>query len=117
MNSFRVPLLPVLALMLLQDARRDVSPVAAEAALARYFALTGAPEAAFREELAILGALNALRILGIFSRLVARDGKARYRGFMPREWGHLARGLDHPALAPMKDFVTEIAGAHLRASP
>jgi hypothetical protein len=96
--------------MLLQDARRDVSPAAAEAALRRYFQITGAPEAAFREELAILGALNALRILGIFSRLVARDGKARYRAFMPREWAHLAGGLRHPALGEMAAFVTDVAG-------
>jgi N-acetylmuramate 1-kinase len=96
--------------MLLQDARRDVSPAAAEAALQKYFAITGAPEAPFREELAILGALNALRILGIFSRLVSRDGKQRYREFMPREWGHLAKGLSHPALAEMKAFVSDVAG-------
>jgi N-acetylmuramate 1-kinase len=96
--------------MLLQDARRDVSPAAANAALARYFKLTGADEKAFREEFAILGALNTLRILGIFSRLVARDGKERYRDFMPREWGHLARALEHPALGAMKDFISDVAG-------
>ena len=96
--------------MLLQDARRDVSPAAAEAALKRYFALTGADEAGFREELALLGALNALRILGIFSRLIARDGKQRYADFMPREWGHLANGLAHPALGALKAFVSDVAG-------
>jgi aminoglycoside/choline kinase family phosphotransferase len=96
--------------MLLQDARRDVSHAAAEAALKRYFARTGADEAAFREEFAILGALNTLRILGIFARLVSRDGKARYLDFMPREWGHLARALEHPALAAMKAFVSDVAG-------
>jgi aminoglycoside/choline kinase family phosphotransferase len=96
--------------MLLQDARRDVSPAAAEAALKRYFALTGADEAAFREELALLGALNALRILGVFSRLIARDGKQRYAAFMPREWGHLAKALGHPSLGALKDFIAAVAG-------
>jgi hypothetical protein len=100
--------------MLLHDARRDVSPAAAEAALGRYFALTGAAEAPFREELALLGALNTLRILGIFSRLVARDGKRRYLEFMPREWGHLARALDHPALGALREFVAEVAGDYKR---
>jgi hypothetical protein len=100
--------------MLLHDARRDVSPAAAEAALRRYFSLTGAAEAPFREELALLGALNALRILGIFARLVARDGKARYLDFMPREWGHLARGLDHPALGALKAFIADVAGDYAR---
>lgn len=100
--------------MLLQDARRDVSPAAYEAALKRYFAATGADEAGFREELALLGALNALRILGIFSRLVARDGKQRYLDFMPREWGHLAKGLAHPSLGALKEFVSDVAGDPMR---
>jgi len=100
--------------MLLHDARRDVSPAAAQAALARYFAATGAAEKPFREELALLGALNTLRILGIFSRLVSRDGKTRYLEFMPREWGHLARALDHPALGALREFIVSVAGDYRR---
>jgi aminoglycoside/choline kinase family phosphotransferase len=102
--------------MLLHDARRDVSEAAAETSVATYLRLTGAPEAPFRHELSVLGAINALRILGIFSRLVARDGKPRYRDFMPREWGHLARTLRHPAAAAMADFVQEVAGDHVQAA-
>jgi aminoglycoside/choline kinase family phosphotransferase len=102
--------------MLLHDARRDVSEAAGETSISTYLRLTGAPEAPFRHELAVLGAINALRILGIFSRLVARDGKPRYRDFMPREWGHLARALRHPAVAAMADFVQEVAGDHVKAA-
>src|SRR5262249_23189191 len=102
--------------MLLHDARRDVSPAASEAAIARYLGQTGADEAEFRRELCVLGALNACRILGVFSRLVARDGKARYREFMPREWGHLARIVQHPALRELRDFAEDVAGEHLRAA-
>lgn len=102
--------------MLLHDARRDVSELASEAAIFTYLKRTGAPEAAFRHELAVLGAINALRILGIFSRLVARDGKEKYRAFMPREWGHLARTLKHPAVSGMAAFVEEVAGAHVKAA-
>ncbi len=102
--------------MLLHDARRDVSSAASEAAIARYLKTTGADEAEFRRELSVLGALNALRILGVFSRLVARDGKVRYREFMPREWGHLARLLRHPALGELADFVGSVAPAQLRAA-
>jgi aminoglycoside/choline kinase family phosphotransferase len=100
--------------MLLHDARRDVSPAAAEASIKRYLSRAGADEAEFRRELCVLGALNACRILGVFSRLVARDGKVRYREFMPREWGHLARIMQHPALSELSAFVHEIAGAHVR---
>ena len=84
--------------MLLQDARRDVSPQAREAAIRAYLDASGADEAAFRRELAILGAINAMRILGVFSRLAVRDGKERYLSFMPREWGHLAANLRAPGL-------------------
>jgi aminoglycoside/choline kinase family phosphotransferase len=102
--------------MLLHDARRDVSPAAEEAAIRAYLDETGAGEAAFRHELAVLGAINALRILGIFSRLVARDGKEKYRAFMPREWAHLKRTLEHPDLGEMAAFVDDVAGAYLRAA-
>jgi N-acetylmuramate 1-kinase len=102
--------------MLLQDARRDVSGVAVEAAIARYLRRTGMPEADFRHQLALLGALNAMRILGIFSRLVARDGKQRYRQFMGREWGHLSANLRHPAVADLRDFLGTVAAPYLEAA-
>ncbi len=99
--------------MLLHDARRDVSGAAAAAAIGAYLRATGASEAEFRRELAVLGAINAMRILGIFSRLAGRDGKQRYLGFMPREWGHLARALEHPALEDARAFVESVARPYL----
>lgn len=102
--------------MLLQDARRDVSAVAAEAAIARYLRRSGMGEDAFRRQFALLGALNAMRILGIFSRLIARDGKTRYRQFMAREWGHLAANLRRPELAELRAFVSAIAAPYLEAA-
>lgn len=91
--------------MLLQDARRDVGPQAAQVCLRTYFDAAGIAEESFRREFAILGALNALRILGIFSRLIARDGKDKYRAFMAREWGHLQANLGHPALAALHALI------------
>ena len=76
--------------MLLHDARREVSPDRREAVLARY--LEGRPdldEEGFRDEFRALGAINVVRILGLFARLVARDGKPRYLAFMGRLWGYL----------------------------
>ena len=99
--------------MLLHDARRDVSPAAAEAAIRTYLDATGASEAEFRRELAVLGAINTMRILGIFSRLTGRDGKVRYMTFMPRVWGHLARTLEHPALEDARTFVHAVARPYL----
>jgi hypothetical protein len=99
--------------MLLQDARRDVSPVAAEAAIQRYLRRTDMNETSFRKELAVLGALNALRILGRFAQLVS-DGKTRYGQYMPREWGHLIANLRHPALAQMRACAKILAPHQLK---
>ena len=98
--------------MLLQDARRDVSRAAGEAAIRAYLSASGAGEADFRREFAVLGALNAMRILGRFAQL-SHDGKTKYAAFMPREWGHLSANLKHPALAEARAFVTEVAGPYL----
>ncbi|MET0360316.1 MAG: phosphotransferase [Sphingobium sp.] len=86
---------------LLQDARRDVDPAVELAMLARYRSL--APVSAdFDAAYAILGAQRNAKIIGIFTRLWKRDGKARYLSFLPRMWGLLERDLAHPALAPVK---------------
>ena len=85
---------------LLQDARRDVSPDLEAQALEHYFTLR--PEVdrdAFLADYAALAALNEARILGIFARLIARDGKPRYRAFMPRMWRQLEQNLKRPELA------------------
>lgn len=79
---------------LLQDARRDVSPALEALALDRYFALRpGVDRDAFMRDYAALAALNEARILGIFARLIVRDGKDRYAAFMPRMWNHLTANL------------------------
>ena len=92
--------------MLLHDARRDVSIEAQRAAITSYLDASGGHDAEFQQELALAGLANTLRIIGIFARLVSRDGKEKYRSFMPREWRHLDRILDVPgmnALAPLVD--------------
>jgi len=92
--------------MLLHDARRDVSPEREAAALARYFALRPQVDRArFLADFNALGGLNIVRILGVFARLVTRDGKPRYAAFMPRLWGYLDRCLADPELAPLKAWM------------
>jgi aminoglycoside/choline kinase family phosphotransferase len=84
--------------MLLHDARRDVSAARETAVLGRYFAARpDLDRDAFMADFHALGALNILRILGVFARLVARDGKPRYRALMPRLWLYLDRCLQPPA--------------------
>ncbi|MDJ0919735.1 MAG: phosphotransferase [Henriciella sp.] len=95
--------------MLTQDARRAVSADATDAAIRAYLDGTGKSETAFRERLAVIGALNALRITGVFARLQVRDRKPRYAQFMPRQQYLLAENLKHPAVADMAAFVRDVA--------
>jgi aminoglycoside/choline kinase family phosphotransferase len=88
--------------MLLHDARRTVSAELEATSLARYLAAAGVDRAAFLSDYHALGALNIVRILGIFARLVTRDGKPRYAAFMPRLWAYLDRCLADPALGRLK---------------
>jgi len=93
--------------MLTQDARRAVSPEAAEDAIRTFLDKTGQNRSDFDERLAFIGALNALRLVGVFSRLQHRDKKPRYGQFQPRQLYLLASNLSHPALKDMKAFVAE----------
>ncbi len=101
---------------LLQDARRDVSPELETAALDRYFGHRPALDReAFMADYAALAALNEARILGVFARLIVRDGKPRYRQFMPRMWRQLERNLKNPALADLKRWFDRHVPAEARA--
>ena len=57
----------------------------------------------------MLGAMNVMRIMGIFARLVTRDKKPRYDKFQPRLRSLLNETLGHPALAETRDFVNAVA--------
>jgi hypothetical protein len=85
---------------LVQDARRDLGPGVAQAMAARFRARGGAG-AGFGAAFATVGAQRALRILGVFARLAAEEGKPQYLPLIPRVWGHLQANLRHPALAAL----------------
>ena len=103
-------------LSLLQDARRDVDPALEAAMLARYLAARPREaQDAFRSDYAGLAALNNARIIGLFARLVERDAKPRYRGFLPRLWRLLSRNLEHPDLAGLKAWFDRHVPVEMRA--
>lgn len=83
---------------LLQDARRDVPPELEKVAFDHYCEVMMVDRAAYWRDYVALAALNEARILGVFARLIARDGKPRYRQFMPRVWAHLNANLKQPGL-------------------
>ncbi|MGH6987370.1 MAG: N-acetylmuramate/N-acetylglucosamine kinase AmgK [Caulobacteraceae bacterium] len=102
--------------MLLHDARRDVSAEREEAVLARYFSLRPQVDReALIADYHALGALNIARILGIFARLVVRDGKPRYAALTPRMWRYLDKCLAGPAPAGLADWVSRYAPAESRS--
>jgi aminoglycoside/choline kinase family phosphotransferase len=102
--------------MLLHDARRDVSPALEARALDRYFAAhPDLDRAAVTADYHALGALNVARIIGIFARLVVRDGKPRYEAFLPRLWGYLDSCLADPGMAGMKAWFDAHVPAEVRS--
>jgi aminoglycoside/choline kinase family phosphotransferase len=90
---------------LLQDIRRTVNPALEAAMIDRYLAARpGVDGAAFRTAYAILAAQRNIKILGVFTRLYVRDGKAGYPAFHPRLWELVTRNLADPALASVADW-------------
>ena len=84
--------------------------------LDRYFqALPHIDRDIFMSEFHALGAANIVRILGIFARLVARDGKPRYRDFMPRLWRYLDRCLVDPAPTGLAEWLARYVPAEARS--
>lgn len=90
---------------LIEDARRDVPPAIHAACMARYIAATGLDATDFRTGFALMAAQRHARIIGLFVRLLRRDGKPDYLHHLPRVWRMFERSLEHPALAPLRRWV------------
>ncbi len=93
---------------LLQDARRDVPLEIETQTIAHYIKRSGVDSNAFQACYAVLGAQRNLRILGVFSRLCLRDGKAHYVDLLPRVWDFVLRDLAHPALADIAPLILNV---------
>ena len=100
----------------LEDARRDVSPLVERAMIDRYIAATG-HGTMFERAYWALAAQRNTRILGVFTRLWKRDNKPGYRRFQPRMWGLLERDLAQPVLEPVRDWFDTNIPALLRREP
>ena len=89
---------------LIEDARRDVGEGTARALYEDAVARRGA---SFADDYAILAAQRNAKILGIFARLIERDGKPRYGAFVPRVRRLFAEDLARPQLAPVRAWADE----------
>ncbi|PZX18990.1 hypothetical protein LX81_00684 [Palleronia aestuarii] len=96
---------------LLQDARRDVPQAVEREMIRRFAARTGRDPEPFARAYAVQGAQRQLRLLGIFAKLAAEQGKTGYLELLPRVWGYLLRDLDHPALGDLKAQVHRVLPA------
>jgi tRNA threonylcarbamoyl adenosine modification protein YjeE len=89
---------------LLQDARVSV-PETLEAELFDIYCTTvraqepGFDRIAFAAAYADFGAQRNTRLLGLWARLLNRDGKAQYVQHLPRTWGYLSRNLRNHRLS------------------
>lgn len=92
---------------LLQDARRDVPAGIESLMIKRYLEATGLDASGFRSAYAVIGVQRNLRILGVFARLSQDHGKPQYLELIPRVWTHIINGLEHPALAPLADWLLQ----------
>jgi hypothetical protein len=99
------------------SGRRDVPIELEEAMLDRYFEQAGIVDRErFRAHYEILGAQRNAKILGIFTRLWKRDGKAHYLQLQPRVWHYLEQNLNHPALEPVRQWFGENVPEEKRAA-
>lgn len=92
---------------LLEDARRDVDPAMAARLVDHMAGRLG--DSHFYTDYAILAAQRNAKILGIFARLVRRDGKGAYAALLPRVERYFGTDLARAPLAP----VCEWFAAHL----
>ncbi|MEM9839908.1 MAG: phosphotransferase [Pseudomonadota bacterium] len=93
---------------LIEDARRDVGQDLRDS-LYRLGADHADDHDAFERDYALLAAQRNAKILGLFARLAARDGKERYLNLIPRVRTFFAEDLARPALAPVTDVLHALA--------
>jgi aminoglycoside/choline kinase family phosphotransferase len=99
---------------LIEDARRDVAEAVQAACLARYVGETGLDAKDFATGFAMMAAQRHARIIGLFIRLLKRDGKPDYLPHLPRVWRMFERALRHDALQPLRAWVDRLLPAELR---
>ncbi len=91
---------------LLEDARRDVPDALAVAHRQRYLdAFPALDRDGFDAAFAVLAAQRHCKVIGIFTRLAARDGKSGYLAHIPRVWRLAERALGHPALGGLRRWL------------
>ncbi len=91
-----------------QDARVTIEPDLCHRMLSLYSSersvLGAFDEATFRRDWHLMSAQRNCKLVGIWVRLMQRDGKPFYMKHMPRTFSYLQVALEHDALAPLRDW-------------
>ena len=61
-----------------------------------------------------MAAQRHARIIGVFVRLLRRDGKPDYLQYLPRVWRMFERSLEHEALTQLRRWVDRTLPPELR---
>lgn len=97
---------------LVQDARVTIDRRLSQVLMQDYLTLRRADasfdEAAFMESWSIMAAQRNCKLVGIWVRLTQRDGKSGYLRHMPRTLAYLKDTLNHPALAPLRNWCIQV---------
>ncbi len=93
---------------LVQDARVTIEPALASRMMDAYLADRRAAgafnEALFLRDWHLMSAQRNCKLVGIWVRLMQRDGKPGYMKHMPRTFAYLEVALQHEALKPLRDW-------------
>jgi len=93
-------------LSLLEDARRDIMPEHKNHLMKRYLqAFPELDKEKFDATYHILAAQRHCKVLGIFSRLHARDNKDNYLAHLPRCWEMLKHSCLNPSLLELRNWL------------
>lgn len=103
---------------LVQDARVTISPDLQAKMMMRYLDIRRSnpnfDEKTFLKAFAIMSAQRNCKLVGIWVRLMKRDGKPGYMKHMPRTFTYLRDALAHPELEPLADWFVQ-AGIDLNS--
>lgn len=93
---------------LVQDARVTIAPSLASRMMETYLAERRASgtfdEATFLRDWHLMSAQRNCKLVGIWVRLMQRDGKPGYMKHMPRTFAYLQAALTHESLKPLRDW-------------
>ena len=93
---------------LLEDVRMPLNGNEKEELIRYYINITNESYEKVREEINFFSLQRNLKILGIFNRLLIRDGKARYLEYLPATFNFIKSNLKSSLFFDMKKWIEEL---------